>query len=364
MRVSYLIAILIAGGVAAWVVSGQFAGSPAVPAAVAENAAPASGGVEPALMTVRVEVRSAVLRAREVVVRGYTEASRQVVVRAEVSGTIDAILVRRGDRVTAGQVIARIDLGDRTARLSEAEALLAQREMEHGIARSLVDQGHQPVTRVVAAQTALQSAAAALERIQLEIEKTEIKAPFSGIIEDRAIEMGDFVNPGGAVAHVVDEDPFLVVGQVTENDVGSVHVGDPGSAVLLDGTEVLGVVRFVATVADAQTRTFRVEIEVPNANRTLRAGLTATLTLPVGAALAHFVSPAALVLDEDGALGVKSVTADGVVEFYPARVLASEDDGVWLDGLPETLSIITVGHQFVRAGDHVRAVADNREAGL
>jgi multidrug efflux system membrane fusion protein len=71
-----------------------------------------------------------------------------------------------------------------------------------------------------------------------------------------------------------------------------------------------------------------------------------------------------MVLDEKGQVGVKSVGAQGKVEFHAARVIASDTNGVWLDGLPPTVSVITVGQQFVRTGDTVRAVEERQGAGL
>ena len=361
MRVSYLVAAAVAVLVAVWVLSGQIAGSGApdrAEANVARNPAEAIALARNDVMTVRVAESSAVERTREIEVPAHTEVSRQVIVRAEVSGTVHELLVDKGDRVTEGQLLARLDLADRMARLAEAEALLKQRRNEHDITRSLVEEGHRPRQSLVAVETALESATATLERIQLEIRKTEIRAPFAGIIEDRQVQMGDVVSPGGPVALVVDEDPFLVVGNVPETDVAAVEVGGAGTARFLDATTADGTVRFIATVADPQTRTFRVELEVPNPDRTLRAGMTADLLLPIGRTRAHFVSPAALVLDDAGNLGVRTVGGDNVVEFHAARVVGADDRGVWLDGLPETVSLITVGHQFVKTGDRVRVAAD------
>ena len=126
MRLSYLIAFAIAAAVAAWVVSGQLtgdtgAGQPQLAAAPADRppAAPAAETAEPAqdgIMTVRTVTQSAVERAREIRVRGQTEVSRSVIARAEVGGAVTEILVSKGDRVTAGQVLARLDLADRVAR--------------------------------------------------------------------------------------------------------------------------------------------------------------------------------------------------------------------------------------------------------
>ena len=367
MRLSYLIAIAAAAAVAAWVISGQFSSAPSGPAVTAgeSGAAPAvSTAPDPArtTMTVRVQEQVAVERERVIGIRGVTEASRSVVTRAEVGGAVEEILVTKGTRVSAGQVLARLGLADRPARLAEIQALVRQRQTEYEITSTLAGTGHTPIVQLVAAETALQSAVSALERIELEIEKTEIKAPFAGIVEERQIQIGDVVGPGSPIATIVDEDPFLVVGQVSENDVGSIRVGGRASARLLDGRVVDGTVRFVATVADAQTRTFRIELEVDNGDRTLRAGLTADMSIPAGSTLAHFVSPAALVLDESGAMGVKTVNADGVVEFHAARVIAADNDGAWLEGLPPSVAIITVGHQFVRAGDVVDVVTDTAAA--
>lgn len=357
MRISYFVALAIAAAVAAWIVSGQFGGESGSET-TANATAPADPGPGPGIMTVRTTELSATERPRAIRVRGQTEVSRSAVVRSEIGGTINEILVAKGDRVTAGQVLARVNLAERVARRAEIEALVKQREVEFSIARSLVEQGNRPMTALSAAETALESAAASLQLLLLEIDKGDITAPFAGVIEDRMIQIGDVIGPGAPVALIVDEDPFLVAGNVSETDIASVRVGGDGTAEFLDGTIVAGTIRFVATVADPQTRTFRVELEVPNRERTLRAGLTSDLVLPVGLTQAHFVSPAALVMDEDGTLGVKAVDDEGIVEFLPTRVLASDGDGVWLDGLPEQVEIITVGQQFVRAGDVVRAVAD------
>ena len=367
MRFSYLIAFAVTAAVAAWILSGdlgsQLFGSDDGVEAEAEAQAPliadralgadADDDAEP--FAVRVHTQTATIRPRIINVRGHTEASRMVIVRAETPGTIDTIRVNKGDRVTQGQIIATLDLGDRPSRLAEIEALLAQRQLEYDIARALAAQGQQPVTRVAAAQTAFESAAGNLARLLLDMEKTEIRAPFDGVIEERQIQIGDFISPGSPAATLVDEDPFLVVGQVSESEIDQIELGSTGTAVLLNGTELQGTIRFIATIADSQTRTFRVELQVPNPDRTLRAEATADFSIPVGTVAAHLVSSAVLVLDDAGNLGIKLVNF-GVVEQVPVIVLSSGNDGVWLLGLPEIATIITVGQQFVTAGQTVNAV--------
>jgi len=372
MRFSYLIAFAVAAAVAAWVLSGDFDselfGSDTAVKAEAEAPAPllaaqslgaeADDDIEP--FAVRVQTQTATTRPRVITVRGHTEASRIVIVRAETPGTIETIRVNKGDRVTQGQIIATLELGDRPSRLAEIEALLAQRQLEYDIARALAAQGQQPVTRVAAARTAFESAAGNLARLQLDIEKAEIRAPFDGVIEERQVQIGDFISPGSPAATLVDEDPFLVVGHVSEADIDKIQLGFPGTAQLLNGTKVEGTVRFIATIADSQTRTFRVELQVPNPDRTLRAGATADFSIPVGTVAAHLVSPAVLVLDDAGNLGIKLMNL-GIVEQVSVTVLSSGNDGVWLLGLPENANIITVGQQFVKAGQTVNTVEADRD---
>ncbi|MBT3396563.1 MAG: efflux RND transporter periplasmic adaptor subunit [Alphaproteobacteria bacterium] len=373
MRFSYLIAFAVAAAVAAWILSGDLgsqifgsddgveAEAEAQAQVIADRAPGADADDEAEPFAVRVHTQTATIRPRVINVRGHTEASRMVIVRAETPGTIETILVNKGDRVTQGQIIATLELGDRPSRLAEIEALLAQRQLEYDIARALAAQGQQPVTRVAAAQTAFESAAGNLARLLLDMEKTEIRAPFDGIIEERQIQIGDFISPGSPAATLVDEDPFLVVGQVSESEIDQIELGSTGTAVLLNGTELQGTVRFIATIADSQTRTFRVELQVPNPGRTLRAEATADFIIPVGTVAAHLVSPAVLVLDDAGNLGVKLVNF-GVVEQVPVTVLSSGNDGVWLLGLPEIATIITVGQQFVTGGQTVNAVEADMDA--
>lgn len=375
MRASYIVAGLVAVGVTAWVMTGnfgrerfpQFFGEPkhaAAPPPLAAAAPQLGPAAAAPMMAVRVQTISASNHTREVTVHGHSEANRTVTVKSELAGSVAEIRVNKGDRVTGGQIIARLDLGDRAARLSEARANAGTKQLDYNIAKALTDQGNQVLTRLVAAQAALESANAALAKIELEIDKTEIRAPFPGVIEDRVAQMGDFLNVGAPVATIVDDDPFLFVGAVPENEVNLLRVNTRASATLIDGRTVQGVVRFVARTADTATRTYRVELSAPNPQHNIRAGMTSTLRIPVGTVQAHLVPASALVLDDHGLVGIKAVNGGGVVEFLPARVMSADAAGAWLDGLPQKVQVITVGHAFVRAGDPVRVVEERPGAGL
>jgi membrane fusion protein, multidrug efflux system len=367
MRKSTLLALLITAAAALWVLSGEYGSW--VGLSAKEQPAPAGSVAERVerqdvgrgLPSVRVLRSTAEPRLREIVVRGHTKANRQVELKAEVPGQVVELPREKGARVKKGELLARLSADDRLARLAETKAMVRQREIEYEAARKLADKGWRPETQFAANEASLEVARAKLAEMQVELGKTEIRAPFEGVIERRAAELGAYVKAGDPVATIVDGDPLLVVAQVTEQAVGALKVGAPGRARLVTGETVEGRIRFIAAAAEPETRTFRVELEVANPEFALRDGVTAELRLPVREQMAHRLSPAALTLDEAGAVGVRTVDADGVVSFRRVEGAADTPEGIWLTGLPDRVDVIVVGQEFVRAGDRVRAVMTSAE---
>ncbi|MEQ9642187.1 MAG: efflux RND transporter periplasmic adaptor subunit [Alphaproteobacteria bacterium] len=362
MRKSYILAVLIAIGAAAWVLSGQIGATSPEPAVAADNAtaaadAPAEAKAETAT-TVRVLHSVARERMEHVLVRGRTEAKRRVHLKSEVPGTIVELPKTKGERVKRGDVIARLAVEERQARLAESRALVKQRELEYQAAKKLTQKGYRSETSFAGTAAQLDAAKAAVKAMEVQLGKTVIRAPFDAVIDDRMVERGDFVKDGAAIALLIDEDPFLIVGQVSEIEVGRLRLGDHGTAKLVTGETVTGAIRFVATAADPATRTFRVELEVPNPDKTLRDGITAEIAFPTSPVPAHFISPALLTLNDAGVVGVRTVgpaDAKGMrtVAFHPVNLLDDETDGVWITGLPPEIDIISVGQEFVREGEKV-----------
>ena len=152
---------------------------------------------------------------------------------------------------------------------------------------------------------------------------------------------------------------FVVSANVSEFDAAYIEVGNIARARLATGEEVSGRVRYVAPVADEATRTFAVELEVDNGNGALRAGGTAELFLPAETVVAHRIAPSLLTLDDAGNVGVKIIDDEGAVQFVTADIALSSSDGVWITGLPETATFITVGQGFVTDGAVVEAIPED-----
>lgn len=355
---SQLIALGLVLLAALWFVSGLFVDPP--PRAGDEREVAQVAAPRPA-PTVRVRTQAAEDYVREVHVRGRTEALRTIEVKAETAGRVIAIEAEKGAALAAGALIVKLAPDDRPARLAEMRALAAHREREYQAATNLSRQGFRAEIQLAAARAELEAARAALARIELDLANTEIRAPIAGILDGRPVEVGDYLAVGDKVATVVDLDTIRIVGSVSERDIALVKPGAAGQAVLVTGERLEGWIAYVGTVADPATRTFRVEVEAPNPGRQAKAGVTAELRLPVQNLRAHRVTPAILTLDEGGTIGVKTVEDGGRVKFLPVHIIADSSEVVWIAGLPETVTFITVGQEFVADGQAITPVAEKAD---
>ena len=328
-----------------------------------------------------------------VILRGRTEAARQVELRSETSGQIISEPLRKGAFVEANELLCQLDSGTRNislsdadarlreaaaripeaeARLAEARARLIEAEINDNAAARLSEDGFASETRVAqttaaveaaragvqAAETGVESARAGVQSAEAgvasarnELEKLEIRAPFSGILETDTAEIGSLLQPGSLCATVIQLNPVKLVAFVPETEVNRISLGAPARARLAaGGLEVTGTVNFLSRSADETTRTFRVEIEVANPDLTIRDGQTTEIAISSAGARAHLLPPSALTLNEEGLLGLRTVTEDGMVEFAPVTVMRDTTQGIWLTGLPDTANVIVVGQEFVTAG--------------
>ena len=354
MNKSYLLAGAIAGAAGLWIASGLILS----PESETELSAfeQAEQNKPEGLQRVQVMRSRAVAMTREIKVAGRTVASRRITIRAETESAVTELVVSRGTAVEMGDPLIKLAVEDRKARLRKATALVAKRELEFRAAENLSKKSFTSEVSLANSKAELESARADLIGAELELKRTTIRAPFDGVFNMNHVEVGDYLRVGDDVAEMIDLDPILLIAEVSESAVGEINTGTQATADLINGTFVKGPVTYVSAVATPETRTFLVEVSVPNPDRSLVDGLTATLRLPAQRILAHSVPPAALTLDDSGTVGVKLVDSDGRVSFAEADVSSSSSDNVWLVGLPEAVSIITVGQEFVRVGQYVELV--------
>lgn len=358
--------------------------------ASAEDAAEAEDTIEPVPVVAMTSQAETVGSA--VILRGRTEAARQVSVASETSGLVTSEPIRKGAFVEEGSLLCQLDPGIRASQLAEARARLTEargrvpeaqagvveaqarvREAEINVnaARQLSQDGFASETRLVSAEAALEAANAGVQRAssavtsaqagiesaqaavaaaEREIERLDIRAPFSGLLESDTAELGSLMQPGSPCATIIQLDPIKLVGFVPEADVDKVTVGAMAGARLASGEEVIGEVTFLSRSADATTRTFRVEVRVANDDLAIRDGQTAEILVASDGAAAHLLPASALTLDNDGNIGIRAVTEGDIAQFMPVSVLRDTVDGIWVSGLPDTVDVIVVGQEYVTEG--------------
>ncbi len=327
-----------------------------------------------------------------VILRGRTEAARQVTVASETSGLVVSEPIRKGAFVEEGDLLCQLDPGTRAASLAEARARLAEAqgrvpeaqatvieasarvreaEINVNVARQLSEDGFASETRLVSAEAALEAANAGVQRAstlvtsaqagieaaqagvaaaEREIERLNISAPFAGLLESDTTEIGSLMQPGAPCATIIQLDPIKLVGFVPEANVGQITVGALAGARLATGEEVVGEVTFLSRSADELTRTFRVEVRVPNADLHIGDGQTAEILVASDGRTAHLLPASALTLDNDGNIGVRVVGDGNIARFLPLSVMRDTIDGIWVTGLPETVDVIVVGQEYVTDG--------------
>ncbi len=327
-----------------------------------------------------------------VVLRGRTEAARQVLVASETMGQVVSEPIRKGTFVNAGDLLCELDPGTRMAQLAEANARyteaqggtpqaqatvaeatarVREAEINLNVAQSLSQDGFASETRRISAEAALEAANAALQRAssgivsaeagiesaqaavlaaEREIERLKINAPFSGLLESDTAELGTLMQPGSPCATVIQLDPIKLVGFVPEANVAQISVGSAAGARLITGEQITGEVTFLSRSADEQTRTFRVEVRVPNPDLTIRDGQTAEILIQSEGRSAHLLPASSLTLDNDGTIGIRAVDSANIARFMPVTVLRDTIDGIWVTGLPPQVDVIIVGQEYVIDG--------------
>ena len=152
---------------------------------------------------------------------------------------------------------------------------------------------------------------------------------------------------------MVDPNPLKVSGFVPEFQIGKLRLGDPASASLITGESVRGTITYIAQTADTATRTFEIEIDVPNPDYRLRDAVTAQIEIPLDSRPAHRLPQSALTLNEAGDIGVM-ISVGGKAAFRAVEILRDDDNGVWLSGLGNEATVIVVGQEYVSEGSRLK----------
>ena len=241
---------------------------------------------------VAVTTRAAAYRQMSEPVRATAavEPSRRVMPGTKILGRVDAVPVAEGQRVKAGQVLARLERRDLQAAVDQAKAAVTAAEAQLENARAqharmveLQARGsattknlEDATTGFRMAQAGVEQAKANLAAAQVNLGYARVTSPLDGWLVSKGIEAGDMVSPGRPLFTVEDLDPVKVVAEVPENEVSGLAAGD--SAVVEVSAVAFrqeGAISRIAPAGDARSRTFRCEVVLPNPKGVLKSGMFA-----------------------------------------------------------------------------------------
>ena len=363
LRGSHLVSLAILAGIGGWMFTGELIeGGQADPNAetIAERQAKLTSNA----FRVRIAELQPSERTRTLTIRGRTQAESMVSVRAETGGTVETRAVEKGQMVKPGDLLCVIDKGVRQTQLDRATAILRQAQEDYDANKLLVERGFATNTKLRGLKAALDTALAGLATAEQDMKRTEVRATVAGQVQTPYAEVGDNLRTGDVCVTLMETNPMLFSGQVPEREIGAIKPGMEAMVNLISGNSVGGKIRYISPVADANTRTFNIEIEMPNPDRTLLDGMTATADIDLDPVQAYQINPSWLTLADDGQIGVRSVTAENKVQFNPVRIIAMDEKQAWVDGLNPGLRVITLGQNFVAAGEEVEPLTEQQMKAL
>ena len=247
-------------------------------------------------------------------------------------------------KLAAQNFSAPVELAQLKANFENARMTLAQIELAQN-SRSEVE--------ISQNRSRLEAARSNLSVLQDQLAKSTIKVPASGWLETVHVDVGEQMAPGNIAATILEMDEMKVVVAVPQTSISQITVGDPVSVDVAGMGRQAGKVSKIASITSSATRTFDVEILVPNADRKLRAGMTVEASIDVGFQPAFGMSPAHLSVAGDGTLTAK-IDNDGTVRVVPVELIRSGVEQVFVAGLTDGDVLLTFGQAFVEAGDNVR----------
>jgi RND family efflux transporter MFP subunit len=370
-----VVALSVLAG-AAWLVWGRSA----------ETAA--AGSAAPARPTLTVDLGSASRgsMADIVAVVGSLEGQASVEVSSKVSGRLEDVAVRIGDRVARGGVLARVESRELQEQVRQAEAsfdvaraTVRQREADLKFAQTNLDRSqslfqrqllprqtlddadarHQSAqAQLDLAKAQFAQAQARLDELKITLSSTEIRSPVDGFVGKRLLDPGAFVSPNTAVVSVVEIDRVRLVANVVEKDLRRIQVGAVAEVEVdaFPGETFHGRVARVAPVLDPATRTAQMEVEVPNRDFRLKPGMYSRVRLTVANKAQVLTVPVNAVVTVDGKRGVFQIKDGQVQEAAFVPIQTGLEDGTRIEvlsGLSDGARVVTTGAAALRDGDAV-----------
>lgn len=291
------------------------------------------------------------------------EPNRVVTVAAEVSGRIERIGPEKGDRVSAGDLLVELNSDLLRPQFEMTKSQVEFNQIEFERMENLVKENATARRDLDNAKTQRDVSKAQLEEIQARLERTRILAPLSGVMNNKLVEEGEYVDPGMPVAEIVETDTVKVVVDIPESDVGFFSVGDKADVRAdIKGQQktLTGEMIFISELADPMTRSTRVEIALENKQRLLRSGQIVQVLLTRRMLKNAILIPLLAVIPMEEGKAVYVANSSEAKRKDVELGIIKEDRVQVLSGLEPGDRLIISGHRFVAPEQTVNIVSEKK----
>lgn len=301
---------------------------------------------------------------------GQAVASRQARLLALVEGRVSQLPISENSAVGQGQLVFGLDADDYNLQLQQAEVRLEQRQAQYR-ELTLYDDRIEDATlraerdRAARIKAGVDDAELEVSKARLALQRTRVTAPFQGLVADLRVVPGQYVRPGDEIATIVDVNPIHVEVRVLEGDVGQLRQGGTARVRFAAYPDEVftGTVATINPVVDEQTRTAKVTVRVPNANRRILPGMYAQISLDARSYPDRILVPRSAILERDtDRRKMVFVFENGTAQWKYVTTGLENDTHVEIVENPDTemLSpgqvVLTKGHYTLTHGAPVRLV--------
>lgn len=293
---------------------------------------------------------------RFIEITGTTEPYQLVNLSARIESQVSEILKDRGARISKNDVLLKLDVEQRKETLNTAKMDLKRAEALFKAASNLNQQGFRADTSLDTNRAELALAKENLKRAENDYSYTSVKSPIQGLVEDRMVEVGDYVKKGDPLYQLVSENMYKIVTHVSQKDHDLVSLNETAFATLANGMDVSGTITFVATHAHPTTRTYKVEIEFES-QMPVPTGMSAKVSIPTATTTAYLLPYASMVLNDEGLLGAIILETGDITKFMAINPLDDNGQGVYITGLEEDkIEVVVKGQNSLVDGEKVKKV--------
>lgn len=308
------------------------------------------------LKTVEVYETKSQKYTRFIEITGTSEPYQMVKLAARTETQVEKILHDRGDPVDIGDILLNLDKEERAEAVEAAKFDLKRAQTLYKAASNLNQQGFRANTSLESRRAELAMAKTALKHAKNDLTYTEVSSPIQGVIEERHVEVGDYVKAGDILYDIVSYGKYKIIAHVSQKDRNFVSLKDTAFATLANAQEVSGTITFIATNAHPTTRTYKVEIEVIS-QEPIPTGMSAKVRIPTKTTTAYLLPYASMVLNDEGLLGAFILDSSNTTNFKTINPIDDNGNGFFLTGLKgDNVEVVVKGQSSLVEGEKVQKI--------